>query len=243
MGFHDHDGNTALHVLLQSQLLRLQGRRLSNPRHPERCLDLQEILTILIIAGADVYTANNNDKTPTILASENGLTDIWTEALEYCGFDSEAVIAHSFLQDPDPDFVRQYSKVAFEEYCQRREAGFGRFEEIQDSDTDTDEGESDEDTETDMDEYAEEDMDQRTEDEFRAGSEVGGGQDSYDHFEFYTQDHNAMEFDTMEQPAEGWTQKDFEGIGEGVNLGFNLDGIYGNEFMQQEMNELVDLDA
>jgi hypothetical protein len=128
---------------------------------------------------------------------------MWIEALNFCGFDSEAVIAHSFSQDPDPDFIRQESQVTFEEYCQLREAGFGRFEEFQNTDVDTDEEESDKDFRIGTDGG----MDQSTEDDMRVGSEVGGsGQSIYVHSALHTQNHNAIGLDSMEQPTEGWRQ-------------------------------------
>ncbi|OBT39664.1 hypothetical protein VE00_10671 [Pseudogymnoascus sp. WSF 3629] len=187
IGMHDHHGDTALHILLKSDI-RLQtdmersdGWDMST--YHQLRFELQEILKVFIAAGADIYTPNAYGETPTILASENGLTKIWIKALEYCGIDSKAVIEYSQDPDLDPEFVRQYSKVTFEEYCQSREAGLGRFEEIQDSDTGTyeeeqddeesdeaesDEAERDEDIDANMERLAEEDIDERIEDELRA---------------------------------------------------------------------------
>ncbi|OBT46455.1 hypothetical protein VE00_03346 [Pseudogymnoascus sp. WSF 3629] len=165
IGMHDHHGNTALYILLKSDVMWLKGWDMLS--YHRQMFELQEILKVFITAGVDIYTPNAHGETPTAIASESGLTEIWIKALEYCGVNSNAVIAYS--QDPDPEFVHQYSKVTFGEYCQRREAGLDRFEEIQDSDIGTDEeerdneesdeAESDDDIDTNMDRHAEEDID------------------------------------------------------------------------------------
>lgn len=202
---HNNCGDTALHIFLKSYIVRLTTLWRRSAYHRTWC-ELQQILEVFITAGADIYTPNTYGETPTILASKSGLTEIWINALEYCGVDSEAVIASS--QDPNAEFVRQYSQVTFEEYCQRREAGLGRFEEIQDIDMGTDEErcgdeESDEDIDTNMDRHAEGDINQRREDRLRAVSEVEGGQNTYGQFELYMEDHDSIEFDIIEQLAEG----------------------------------------
>jgi hypothetical protein len=138
IGIHGDHGNTVLHFLLASNIMKSLGMWSG---YRQIFCELQEVLKVFITAGADIYTPNAHGDTPTAIALESGLTDIWIKALEYCGVDSKAVIAQS--QDPDPEFVHQYSKVTFGEYCQRREAGLDRFEEIQDSDIGTDEEERD----------------------------------------------------------------------------------------------------
>lgn len=147
------NGDTVLHTLLKckhlhERLSKADVRRCYGGNIESWNLSLRapkDLLMVFITAGADVYAINNEGETPTMLASDFGRHEEWTEALELCGYDSKQVLAHLDSVLHDCLCERQTSKLSFEEYCLQRKENV-RFEEIETDDEDegSDEAEDDE---------------------------------------------------------------------------------------------------
>ncbi|PMD31691.1 hypothetical protein L207DRAFT_519052 [Hyaloscypha variabilis F] len=119
----DENGDSVLHTVLRSQRLHdsvlkqstsYQGRAqawelsLTAPR---------DLLAVFITAGADVYTTNNADETPSVVAREYGRVGEWIEALALCGYDFQEVLSSCVHR---PTCVYQTAKLSFHEYCEQR---------------------------------------------------------------------------------------------------------------------------
>jgi hypothetical protein len=129
----DYNGDTVLHTVLKCSRLhedlsyKKAERAGGGARWIQSLEDPKDLLIVFITAGVDVYAANNDGKTPSMVAREHGRDEEWIEALELCGYNAKEV-----LSDPYPkDCTRKYqkSKLSFEEYCQQRQKR-PRFEEF-----------------------------------------------------------------------------------------------------------------
>jgi hypothetical protein len=148
----DQSGNTPLHDLFSCKILDYGSSAFKHcwfENLQYRFGQLQDLLRVFITAGADIYAVNNFGETPTDCAAESGLTATWSEALNFYGYDSEAVLAYSDGGQTDPTFVRQQSSISFEDYCCIREEGKIRFTELP-----IDASDSDEETEFEADEVS-----------------------------------------------------------------------------------------
>lgn len=87
----DEIGDTVLHTFLKCE--RLHEKESRSQIHSGRMwmwdVSLKapkDLLMVFITAGADVYAANDNGETPSMVASEYQREDEWIEVLELCGW-------------------------------------------------------------------------------------------------------------------------------------------------------------
>lgn len=153
------DGYTVLHrLLVQYRPNKMAGQGTDHWFYKRYRLSLgtcEDLLMVFITAGADVYAADNEGTTPSMVAAVSGHMEVWNESLLRCGYDPVEVLASC---PHHPTRLRQTSKLSFQEYCEQRrrwqrEQGFDEPENFEDEDeTDTD---SASDTESDDDDESE----------------------------------------------------------------------------------------
>jgi hypothetical protein len=155
----DQNGDTVLHTLLKCERKhesrsKTEARRTGLLQTWELSFKApKDLLMVFITAGADVYATNDDDETPSIVASKYRRENEWIEALGLCGYESEEVLT-SCIHHPTRE--RQTSKLSFQEYCQQRlqRRNSDPFEQIQRDDSDNDSQYYDEDA------YEEEDREE-----------------------------------------------------------------------------------
>jgi hypothetical protein len=157
----DNDGDTVLHTLLacdryherisESEALKRNFMGLTLKSWRLSITEPLELLKAFITAGADVYATNDKGETPSLFAWDYGREE-WIEALDFCGYDTEQVLAHAERGLHECSCDRQSSKLSFQEFCQQRR-GNARFEEVDtDDEDDSSGGEEDEGSDEDGDE-------------------------------------------------------------------------------------------
>lgn len=92
-------------------------------------VELRDILTLMITAGADVYAADSFGVTVSNVAYEHGHWQVWEEVLEFCGYDAQKVMdghpSHGRSSAVDASNSRSatecISKLSFIDYLQMRQ--------------------------------------------------------------------------------------------------------------------------
>ncbi len=119
--YRDYNDDTVLHRLLETSRYREMFRPLTWNQFYWSLAELEQLLMVFIIAGADVYAFNNRGETPSMIARKYGREVEWTESLTLCGYDSEEVFAQSDPALHDCTRIPQTSKLSFEEFCWDRQ--------------------------------------------------------------------------------------------------------------------------
>ncbi|KUJ18790.1 uncharacterized protein LY89DRAFT_717327 [Mollisia scopiformis] len=107
----DLNGNTVLHRVLCCH------RRYTICHGLRPFLEPGELLKIFIAAGADIYALNNAGRSASRTARNFGREKEWSEALQFCGFDPEEVMAQTMPKYKPYMGPRHTPTLTFGEYC------------------------------------------------------------------------------------------------------------------------------
>lgn len=124
----DSNGSNCLHLVMMTDLDGL--RKTSGWHEPTYHNELRDILTLLITAGADVDSVDNDNVSVSDIALRYNHENLWKDVLGFCGYDVEAVcsresdINHGWSSAVHDSYVkysaRRAPKLSFQAYLAMR---------------------------------------------------------------------------------------------------------------------------
>lgn len=130
VSFRCPDGNTCLHTVLQygAQVPKVHCFEKETARFAHS--RLEDVLILLVTAGADVCAVNDNEESVSDIAIRNNHLEVWCKVLRVCGYHicevlhgKDLVGGYSSSVDKSPiaDATPNWSKLSFADYLIMRD--------------------------------------------------------------------------------------------------------------------------